>query len=232
MSQSAAYRVGRFLGKIHPSVYTFSAIALIAWAAITASDNPSQKVPTPAPVQAKIAASSAQERCLSQREQLLADYKAQMDKGLPWQAATTLRVCAGVLGDPQLNALVVSAEIADAEKTAKNKNASLLDRTQAIDRLERMDPARATALKSLKALLEKESVLEADRNRKAVAAQKKREGVRIGMTQEDVMASSWGKPQRINKSIYSFGVHEQWVYGGSNYLYFKDGILDSIQTGN
>jgi hypothetical protein len=65
---------------------------------------------------------------------------------------------------------------------------------------------------------------------RAFAALQKRTGVTIGMTQEDVLASSWGKPSRVNRSTYSFGVHEQWVYGGRNYLYFKNGILTSIQN--
>lgn len=68
---------------------------------------------------------------------------------------------------------------------------------------------------------------------KEVAAEKarrRREGVAIGMTPEEVIASSWGKPQSINRTTYSFGVHEQWVFGGRNYLYFKNGRLDSIQN--
>ena len=44
-----------------------------------------------------------------------------------------------------------------------------------------------------------------------------------GMTQEQVTAS-WGRPQRIKRNIYSFGVYEQWIYG-SWCLNFKNGIL-------
>lgn len=44
-----------------------------------------------------------------------------------------------------------------------------------------------------------------------------------GMTQEQVTAS-WGRPQRVNKRAYSFGVYEQWIYGGW-YLNFRNGIL-------
>jgi hypothetical protein len=64
----------------------------------------------------------------------------------------------------------------------------------------------------------------------AEKARRRKEGVAIGMTPEEVIASSWGKPQSINRSTYSFGVHEQWVYGSRNYLYFKNGKLDSIQN--
>lgn len=63
----------------------------------------------------------------------------------------------------------------------------------------------------------------------AEKARRKREGVNIGMSQEDVLASSWGKPGKINRTIGAGYTHEQWVYGGS-YLYFRDGILTTIQN--
>ncbi len=59
---------------------------------------------------------------------------------------------------------------------------------------------------------------------------KKSEGVSIGMTQEEVLQSSWGKPKDINKTITKYGVNEQWVYANYNYLYFEDGILVTIQN--
>ncbi len=53
--------------------------------------------------------------------------------------------------------------------------------------------------------------------------------VRIGMT-KNMCRDSWGEPEDINKSSGSFGLHEQWVYGTSSYLYFENGILTSIQN--
>lgn len=61
-------------------------------------------------------------------------------------------------------------------------------------------------------------------------ARKKSEGVRIGMSKQDVLDSSWGEPKKINTSIGSWGTHEQWVYGNGNYLYFENGKLTSIQN--
>ncbi|MDD2319132.1 MAG: hypothetical protein PHO83_03675 [Geobacteraceae bacterium] len=54
--------------------------------------------------------------------------------------------------------------------------------------------------------------------------------IRIGMTAGQVRAA-WGKPYRINTSTGSYGEHEQWVMSeyGSDYCYFKNGILTSIQ---
>lgn len=58
----------------------------------------------------------------------------------------------------------------------------------------------------------------------------RRGGVSVGMTRAQVYASCWGKPQTINKTVGSYGTHEQLVYGGSNYLYLENGIVRSIQT--
>lgn len=55
-------------------------------------------------------------------------------------------------------------------------------------------------------------------------------GVSIGMTREQVVGSSWGKPQQVNTTTGRYGTREQWVYSSRNYLYFEDGILTSIQN--
>jgi len=53
--------------------------------------------------------------------------------------------------------------------------------------------------------------------------------IQLGMT-PDMVRLSWGPPRRVNRSIYTFGVHEQWVYGDYGpYLYFEDGKLTAIQ---
>lgn len=64
----------------------------------------------------------------------------------------------------------------------------------------------------------------------AAAAWKARGGVSIGMTADQVRGSNWGKPSSINRSTGSYGVHEQWVYGGGNYIYFQNGRVSSIQN--
>ena len=70
---------------------------------------------------------------------------------------------------------------------------------------------------------------DAEIERKAEAKIKKSQGVAIGMTMDDAIASSWGKPRKINRTTYSKTVREQWVYDGG-YLYFTDGTLTSIQN--
>jgi hypothetical protein len=49
----------------------------------------------------------------------------------------------------------------------------------------------------------------------------------LGMSME-MVADSWGDPSRINKSVGSWGVSEQWIYYGS-YLYIRNGTLTSWQ---
>ena len=50
-----------------------------------------------------------------------------------------------------------------------------------------------------------------------------------GMSQEDVKVS-WGAPERTNRTVGAWGVHEQWVYKSTTYfLYFENGILTSWQ---
>ncbi|MBP3041038.1 hypothetical protein J9303_16350 [Bacillaceae bacterium Marseille-Q3522] len=55
-------------------------------------------------------------------------------------------------------------------------------------------------------------------------------GVYIGMTKEQVLASSWGEPEKINKTTTAYGTSEQWVYPGFQFLYFENDILVSIQN--
>ncbi|MDR2913243.1 MAG: hypothetical protein LBV74_00150 [Tannerella sp.] len=49
----------------------------------------------------------------------------------------------------------------------------------------------------------------------------------LGMTKA-MCIESWGKPNDINRTVGSWGAHEQWVYSGS-YLYFENGKLTSWQ---
>ncbi|MFJ5790313.1 hypothetical protein ACIP9G_09485 [Lysinibacillus sp. NPDC093197] len=82
---------------------------------------------------------------------------------------------------------------------------------------------------------EAERKAEYEVKRKEYAAEREKyersqQGVRIGMTQEEVLLSNWGKPLDINKTTNAYGTSEQWVYRDFNYLYFEDGILTTIQN--
>jgi hypothetical protein len=68
-----------------------------------------------------------------------------------------------------------------------------------------------------------------DRISAKAKADARKMGVTLGMTKEQVLGSSWGRPQSVNKTTNAYGTSEHWVYGGSNYLYFKGDVLTSIQ---
>ncbi|WP_313183801.1 hypothetical protein [Lacrimispora sp.] len=51
----------------------------------------------------------------------------------------------------------------------------------------------------------------------------------IGMTSEEVIASTWGKPIKINKTTYAWGVTEQWCYKDNRYIYLENGSVVAIQ---
>jgi DNA integrity scanning protein DisA with diadenylate cyclase activity len=63
---------------------------------------------------------------------------------------------------------------------------------------------------------------------KATAARIMAKDIWIGMTSE-MAQDALGKPGDINRSTFSWGVHEQWVYSNGKYLYFEDGVLTSWQ---
>ncbi|MGD9858851.1 MAG: hypothetical protein AB7S90_02195 [Marinobacterium sp.] len=67
--------------------------------------------------------------------------------------------------------------------------------------------------------------------REAIEEAIRRKQVRIGMTADHVI-KSWGRPNKVNRSVYETGVHEQWVYRrgayDAQYVYFENGIVDAI----
>ena len=52
--------------------------------------------------------------------------------------------------------------------------------------------------------------------------------VQIGMSAEQVR-EAWGRPEHINTTVTGSTKHEQWVWGMSQYAYFDDGKLVSVQ---
>ncbi|WP_251667964.1 MULTISPECIES: hypothetical protein [unclassified Sporosarcina] len=51
----------------------------------------------------------------------------------------------------------------------------------------------------------------------------------IGMTDYEVIETTWGKPTKINKTETINGIREQWIYS-NGYLYFEDHYLVSISS--
>lgn len=99
--------------------------------------------------------------------------------------------------------------------------------TSEVNRIEAERKAKEEAERKAR---EKKEAEERAKREAEEKARKKREGVTIGMTQQEVRDSMWGEPQSINRTVTAGHVYEQWVYGYPNYLYFTDGILTSIQN--
>ncbi len=56
-------------------------------------------------------------------------------------------------------------------------------------------------------------------------------GVRIGMTKKQVIEKThWGSPTKINTTVLSGSITEQWVYESGHYIYFENGRVKAIQT--
>jgi hypothetical protein len=51
----------------------------------------------------------------------------------------------------------------------------------------------------------------------------------LGMTEDQVINSTWGRPYDRNKTTTKYRVSEQWVYSGYRYIYFDNGIVTAIQ---
>ena len=110
-------------------------------------------------------------------------------------------------------------------------NQSIVDMyNKATNEVNRIEAERKAKEEAERKAREKKEAEERAKREAEEKARKKREGVHIGMTKQEVLDSSWGEPYDINKSIGSWGVHEQWCYEGYNYLYFENGILTSIQN--
>lgn len=222
MANETAYLVGKAVRKIPPAVYVIAAAAAIylLWP---------EKPPAAAPAPTKVLSASEQ-KCISSRDSTIAEVQALLDAGDPLGAYNAARPCARAINDEALIAIETRALMAHKLQVAKNPKETATMRLSAISSLERMDQAAAAPLAAVK----KQLLAAIDREQKAaqqaLAREKKKQGVSIGMTPEDVIASSWGKPENINRTTNARGTREQWVYPGGEYLYFDDNILTAIST--
>lgn len=186
---------------------------------------------TPEQLREKIAAAAAARKkaCEENGPAQLAEYDALNAKREHWAAAGVIRSCAEILKTPNLLALVKDAEIKSHMADINNPKTPVRSRANSMMLLARDHPD-VGAKYAQQAI---DLIAKADREDAAAAAAKKRkEGVSVGMSKEDVLGSSWGKPDKINSSHYAHGTHEQWVYRsrGQGYLYFENGVLTSIQN--
>lgn len=217
MAKGLAYTLGKH--------WKLTATAVIA--VITVSCWPERSTP---PTASPAAANTAAEPNCLEDKAMLAAYNQHIEKNEHWKASRTIAICAAKTGDPDLTAKVREAEAVSREQDATDIKATPDARLQAIEKLRELDPQRADKLQPLVPKLEAAAKKAEAEAIKRQLAEKKKQGVRIGMTPEEVIQSMWGKPEKINRTTSAHGVREQWVYGGGNYLYFSNGKLETIQN--
>lgn len=199
------------------------------------SATPAPKAASPAAIQAAAAAAElkAQEqrgredKCRLDVADQRGQYKKLMAQARYWEASTAIRHCANVLSDKELLALVTEAEFQSHLKDVRNEKTPPLERVRLVEVLRQDFPEQA---KKLDAMLTKIAAQAEAKGRSDVAEAKRKQGVRVGMSKDDVLASSWGRPETVNRTTTAQGTREQWVYGGRNYLYFEGDRLVSIQN--
>lgn len=235
MSDSISYRFGKAVGKF-PTWLRLALPALIVVAVVKACST--TEMQNDAEMHAAYSASAARQikanaeakakqDCLASATATQAEYAALMTDKKFSDAASLIRPCSKVLADEKLTKLVRNAEIAGYMTSINNTKLSARERSQAMYSLARDYPDLGAKY------VEEAHKLSAQADRQDEATERKRkrsQGVVIGMTRDDVLASSWGKPQRVNTTINARGTREQWVYGGRNYLYFENGVLTTIQN--
>ena len=160
-------------------------------------------------------------------------------------AAEIVRHCATTFGSADYKQQLKNAEIAGFEVEVNNEKHSAYSRLATLNAYEKSYPDEAAKYASLRIRLvgvnAKEMKNEEERKRIEQAANDKKErieearyrrsqGVEIGMTPEEVLASSWGRPRRTTKSQSSNIYTETWDYGYPNFLYFVNGQLSQIHN--
>ncbi|AFM43120.1 hypothetical protein Desaci_4268 [Desulfosporosinus acidiphilus SJ4] len=52
---------------------------------------------------------------------------------------------------------------------------------------------------------------------------------KIGMTSDQVLESSWGKPTKVNQTTTAYSVREKWIYDSGRTVYLSNGKVIVIQ---
>lgn len=160
--------------------------------------------------------------CAGQR---LEKYESLMTEKKYWLASLQMGVCSR-LNQPQYKEKEMAAELLHYQRELQESAKDKVRRMSAINSMiAKGHPVSA----ELVAEFRKYEEAEAARSKAAEAKYKKSRGVSIGMTADDVLASSWGKPRRVNTTTRASGVSEQWVYDGG-YLYLENGVLTTIRN--
>lgn len=156
-------------------------------------------------------------------------YDAFMTETRYHRAIEALGACPRLTPSPELTVMLRGAQLKMHLEAALDKARPIEDREAAMSILVRDFPEDAKPYAKLHRQLIAQRTKARERQQAQERAKRRREGVSIGMSKDDVLQSSWGKPRDVNRTTNQYGVREQWVYDGG-YLYFRDGVLTSIQN--
>lgn len=243
MSGGLGYFLGRTVGK-HPLISIAAVIGFVVWLAMAGDTRQASGAPaTKAEVDAAMAQTKTQiERsasapavieCKASVASRQVTYSALLSKKKFAEAREALGDCPHLLDDAALLVMQKEATRLNYIAIASNQKAAGNERLAAITALGLNFTGEAEKYESsrvqLQAQADRADAASLKRTQLAEAARKKKQGVSIGMSQADAVASSWGRPEKVNRTTNAYGTREQWVYDGS-YLYFENGVLTSIQN--
>jgi hypothetical protein len=197
---------------------------------------------------AKPATSSTESRqndqtCSGTIDEVMARYKSALKAdNSSLKLAQWVAYCSDARKEPELLKIAQKVDYEEKVERLSDTGLTTSERIALLHELEVIEPDNQKFKKERESLMLQESKLAADAKRRAekerlaaerqLAKEKRSQGVSIGMTKEEALASSWGRPKSKNVHASSYGVTEQWVYGGQNYLYFRDGVLTDVQIGH
>lgn len=167
-------------------------------------------------------------KCERESEALWKKYAELTKAGHHGLAARVFAECF-ILADERMAAAARDSEARHQLSIIKDPKAAPQSRVDALDVFVRDNPASAAVVEPMRSKLTADATRARQVAERAAAAEKRKMGVAIGMTEAEVLASSWGKPRKVNRTIRADLVREQWVYDGG-YLYFYNGILRTIQN--
>jgi hypothetical protein len=228
MTNRTSYKIGKWVGELPTwgKFFLFFFIIFVLYRSCSADTEQTSTISKQNTTDSAALSNSAKKLCEETFSSKKQEFSDLMSKKQYWTASNHIRSCAYLLDNDEVKNMLKEAEIASHLSEINNLKLSARTRGQAMQKLAKDYPEVGEKYTKQAELL----IAEADKKeREAERKRKKSEGVSIGMTKEDVLASSWGKPKSINTTITAYGSREQWVYGTGNYLYFNDDKLTSIQ---
>jgi hypothetical protein len=216
---SLSYRFGRLFAKFAKS----GGLLMFALLLFVLSVSGYLSTPSSKPASGPMAAVfDLQKACAGERSQ---KYQELMDKKSYWLASLQMTACGTLGSHPEYKKMEMAAELLHYQEELA---ASGRDKTRKMAAVNSMISRGHPVSHALAVEFRKYEEVEMARAKAAEARLRKSQGVTIGMTYEEVLASSWGRPKRVNKTTRATSESQQWVYDGG-YLYFENGVLRTIQ---